>query len=384
MDLKQTLSDLGLLLRHNRALQVTLVGLLLLMVIMSLNDNGRPGYASAAPETATKLGEDREAYEDLLTAFSDDVRTIRENTEENRRLISETRKDLEQGEEQTAEILKKMIERIADLEHTSVGPVNSTEVSLSGGAVPDIEATVVEPDSLESFGAMDAAEVLPPPDVLTRKVAFIGAGDSVRVELLAGVNAPTDGTPYPTLFKLVDNVNGPDGSALPIGEARLIAAAQGSLADRRALFRLTSINIALPDGSREVVDVDGWIVGEDGIRGMEGLLIDPLGKILAGQMTAGFAEGLGDGVSDLGRTSIYTDGSLHEVVDGDLMSYALGRGLGQSGREYSDIIEDRANQLVPHVKVLSGRRATAVFSRNVEIERLLELMDERSVYASLD
>ena len=109
----------------------------------------------------------------------------------------------------------------------------------------------------------------------------------MRVKLLAGVNAPTDGTPYPVVLKLLGNVMGPDGNTIPLGEARLIAAAQGSLTDSRVLFRLTRLSIRLPNGRRKEFAIDGWVVGEDGIRGMSGVLIDPIGKAIGGAAMAG-------------------------------------------------------------------------------------------------
>ncbi|NLF25448.1 MAG: hypothetical protein GX589_07295, partial [Deltaproteobacteria bacterium] len=213
-----------------------------------------------------------------------------------------------------------------------------------------------------------------------------GAGDSVRVKLLAGVNAPTDGTPYPVVFELADDVVGPDSSSLPLGGARLIAAAQGSLSDQRALFRLTTLNIRYPDGSRKVLDVDGWVVGEDGIRGMEGILIDPIGKALAGSLLSGTVEGLGDGVAAANTNTIYYEnGGSRTFVDGEIGQYAAGRGIAKTGERWSKYIDERIELLVPHVKVLSGRYGTAIFSRSVTIDGLFEtLEDDETVLASLD
>jgi hypothetical protein len=73
-------------------------------------------------------------------------------------------------------------------------------------------------DQLTGFGDIDNQDMVAPPAQPERqKQAFIGAGDSVRIKLLAGVNAPTDGTPYPVVFSLADDVVGPDGSTLPPG-----------------------------------------------------------------------------------------------------------------------------------------------------------------------
>jgi hypothetical protein len=214
-------------------------------------------------------------------------------------------------------------------------------------------------------------------------------GDSVRVKLLAGVNAPTDGTPYPVVLKLISNVMGPDGNAVPLGEARIIAAAQGSLTDSRVLFRLTRLSIRLPSGKRKEFPIDGWIVGEDGIRGLEGVLIDPIGKAIVGAGMAGGLAGLGQGIAAANvQNRLYANGNQYSTVDsGDVGKYAGGVALSSTATEWQAIIKDRLSQLVPVVQVLSGREATAVFSQSIAIPELLEQLDEEDpsvVYASLD
>jgi hypothetical protein len=208
----------------------------------------------------------------------------------------------------------------------------------------------------------------------------------VRIKLLAGVNAPTDGTPYPVVFKLISDVYGPDGSALPLGEARLIAAAQGSLTDSRALFRITTLNIRLPDGRRKVYQVDGWVVGEDGLRGMQGILLDPIGKAIAGAGMAGGLAALGEGFSQ-GETETNSGvfGDQSTIINGDPLKFAAGKTLSGFAKEWGQVVKDRVNQLVPHVQVLSGREATAVFAKSLPITDLFDaLEDDDASMSSLD
>jgi hypothetical protein len=214
-------------------------------------------------------------------------------------------------------------------------------------------------------------------------------GDSVRVKLLAGVNAPTDGTPYPVVLKLVGDVMGPDGNSVPLGEARIIAAAQGSLTDARVLFRLTRLSLRLPNGKRREFPIDGWIVGEDGIRGMEGVLIDPIGKAIVGAGMAGGLAGLGQGIAAANvQNRVYANGNTQSSVNtNDIPAYAGGVALSSAATEWQQIIRDRLAQLVPVVQVLSGREATAVFSQSLAIPELLEQLDEEDpavVFTSLD
>lgn len=168
-------------------------------------------------------------------------------------------------------------------------------------------------------------------------------GATTEVELLTGVHAPVEGTPSPVVFKITGDVIGPDGSTFNVGEGRLLAAAQGSEFDGRALFRLTQLAIRQSDGRRSVTDVDGWVLGEDGIRGVHGRLIDKL-------VTQSFV---------------------------DLVEPAV---VQASNRERIDSYE----KLTPIVELLPGRKVLAVFSRTAEIEIIDESADEEVYSASLD
>lgn len=386
--MKQKLQDFALMLRHNRFYQfiAVLVGVGFMYLVLTPQPVRRapPPMTTAQNEfDASKFK--NEAYQSLVDAFNSRLESIGVQSEQNTQEIKEMRESLNENTERTVEIFKKIIERMAQNEASAVRasvPGSSDPVDVAGENV--IEDTQ-ESDALDQFGLESTTPVEPPPPP-ARKVAFVGAGDSVRVRLLSGVNAPVDGSPYPVVFKLNSDIYGPDGSALPLGEARIIAAAQGSLTDARALFRLTSINVRLPNGRRKVLEVDGWVVGEDGIRGMPGVLIDPIGKAIGAAGVVGALEGVGEGFSasqiDTYRSA---DGSSNQVVAGNTGTYALGQGAAGAARQWGTLLRDRVDQLVPQVQVLSGREATAVFSRSFQISDLYEeLEEEDNVFASLD
>ena len=386
MSLRQNLSDMVLLIKQDRKWQIIAIVAIGFLMWGILGSEPRRRQAPLIEEVEIGAGGmgGQEAYEDLVKSLKQDVDVNREDITAIREGQTAIRQDIKKFEESTAKIFKKMIERITDIEGRqsqleNVSRTAETVIPDDTGSIPD--------DTLIPFGNFEEEEVpVEVEEFVPEKVALIGAGDSVRIKLLAGVNAPTDGTPYPVVFKLITDVAGPDSSTLPLGEARLIAAAQGSLSDSRALFRLTSLNIRYPDGSRNVIDVDGWIVGEDGIRGMEGVLIDPIGKALFGSALGGLVEGYGDGLANSQISTTRTaEGSVFSDVTGDTTDYAVGRSLGKAGSRYAKFIDERMQLLVPHVKVLSGRTATAVFSESVEIPGLYDALNqEEFVFASLD
>jgi hypothetical protein len=361
------------------------IGVLVLLFLFfgpkGTSNSPRLVRATPTPTDESQLLSTKEVTGDFMTKYVSEIEKLRVLNEQNQAELHTIRERAEQSEKTTAEIIKRMLEKMQDSEAS--GPAGSSEpLELSG----DPYAEEAEDEKLETFGNLENPEVAPPAEPPVKPVAFIGAGDSVKVRLLAGVNAPTDGTPYPVVFELSSDVMGPDGSTLPLGGARLIAAAQGSLVDSRALFRLTSLNIQLPSGERKVHEVDGWIVGEDGIRGMSGILIDPIGKALAGAAAAGAVQGVGQGLARSNQQVIANPaGGFSVITDGDLGAFAAGQAANSAANEWSGIIRNRLNALVPVVQVLSGREASAVFAKNLSIEGLMEELDtEDYQYASLD
>jgi hypothetical protein len=381
MQVPRQIADLINAVKNTRKGKVIFGALVFLIVYMLFLAPGNPrrtrmmrmSELEGGPQEVSPATSVREKAEDLLLSFKTDMEELKKKQDEANADLADQKKQLEDYQGRTAEIFRKMLERMSENQaeaaktQQQAAPVNVYEQTSE---IPK------EEQKLEAFG-LEESEVAPPPRPQDKKVAFIGAGDTVRVKLLAGVNAPTDGTPYPAMFKLISEVYGPDGSTLPLGEARLIAAAQGSLTDSRALFRLTTLNIRLPTGERKVVNIDGWIVGEDGIRGVPGVLIDPIGKALGATALSGAMSGVGQSIAARNTQAIVNPGGgLSTVVSGNAAEYSAGIGLSQAANEYSALVRQRLGQLTPVVQILSGRELTAIFAANQTIEGLFEAIDE--------
>jgi len=387
--MSQFIKDLSLRLKSDRKTQV-IAGLVLIAVVFLLFSDNQPRRRREPrlAETTSGSGNVDERWTDLVARFDGQLKTQAQQLNTLQAEQESQRKAMQEYEATTAEIFKKILERLAEIQtqpttqNVSAGPRDVGDITG-----PDI--VPADPEELESFSPSDGVPVAPPPPPSKPKLAAIMPGDSVRVKLLAGVNAPTDGTPYPVVLKLLGAVMGPDGNSIPLGEARLIAAAQGSLTDSRVLFRLTRLSLRLPNGRRKEFSVDGWIVGEDGIRGMSGVLIDPIGKAIGGAGMAGALAGLGQGIAAANQQyTIYGNGtSTNQVDTSQIPAFAGGVALSSAAVEWQQMIRDRVSQLVPVVQVLSNREATAVFSQSLPIPDLLEALDDENpsvVYASLD
>jgi hypothetical protein len=394
--MSQALKDFGLRLKSERKTQV-IAGVVILAVVWLVFGDSAP-RRRPREQKAVQVGanDPNERWTDLVVRFDGQLNQLTQQSNAMREDIDSQKKAMQEYEATTAEIFKKILERLAEVQ-TSGATVSQQSAPRDLGQVTGAELVSANPDELESLGSNEVMAVQPPPQPAKAKLAAIMPGDSVRVKLLAGVNAPTDGTPYPVVLKLIGDVTGPDGNSVPLGEARVIAAAQGSLTDSRVLFRLTRLSIRLPNGRRKEFGVDGWIVGEDGIRGLEGVLIDPIGKAIGGAAMAGGIMGLGQGYAasntvqnlySYGYNGVPGSSGASQYVDRDkIPEYAGGIALSSAAFEWQNIIRDRVSQMVPVVQVLSDREATAVFSQSIAIPDLLEQLDQEDpavVFASLD
>jgi hypothetical protein len=386
--MKQKLESLKLFLgtRQGKTALVS-VGLLGVTYYFLSNPVGQRQMRFARDRTQNapaRVAPNEEAVTDLVTRFNDELVQLRQQNEEATRRGQDLQKRLTQYEEKTATILKKMIDKMEDTEANGGGAAGQQPQPVGMG--PSDAPPEEESEEIESFGLEDT-EVGPEPTPTPQKVAFVGAGDSVRVKLLAGVNAPTDGTPYPVLLKLIGEVNGPDGSAIPLGEARVIAAAQGSLVDQRVLFRLTTMTYQLPSGEQKTIEIDGWVVGEDGIRGLAGVAVDPFGKIISGVALASAIGGAGQGLQQGGMNTMLNGMGMTTQTIENAGQVALGAGVARGGQEWSQMIQQRAKMYKPLVHVKSGREATAIFTKPFTITGLIEALgevDNASVVGVLD
>ena len=158
----------------------------------------------------------------------------------------------------------------------------------------------------------------------------IAPGDSVDVELLTPVAAPTDGAAGAGVFRLVGAIEGPEGSTLPLTDATVTAAAQGSELDQRAMFRLTELSFRGGDGTIVRTKVDGWIVGEDGVRGINGSVVPKVSP----------------------------------------ESVSAPRIL-EASRRTGEVLNPREQSLAPIINVAAGQTAVAIFSQPVELPNVV-------------
>ncbi|MCB0322079.1 MAG: TraB/VirB10 family protein [Bdellovibrionales bacterium] len=364
--MKQQLEDIKLLLKNDKRIAAAAIFIAIALFVWLLTGTESPQRRRIVKEvTPSEQGMgSTEAYGDLIVAFRNDIEEGKKQRKEMNDVLYRTTVDLKEHKERVTGIFETLVDKFEQLARE----VDALAAALrtQGEQIPLPSARELDgPDELEPMGFDTPTVAPPPPEPQPLRVSVIAPGDSATVSLVTGVNAPTDGTPYPVVFKLTGPITGPDGSSLDLGEARLIAAAQGSEADARALFRLTQLSIRHPNGRRAVVEVDGWIVGEDGVRGMQGRLIDKLGRLIAATAIISGLGALGERLDD--RTRVVVDDGSGLAVNQDDVEFAAASAVTDASNRLGQVLLNRYESLVPVVEVLSGREVAAIFSKPAEI-----------------
>lgn len=388
----QKIEDLKLLLKNDRriwagAIFLTVIG----GVWLATNSKGR-GYVQAPRQVVQgqqqagnpSLG-GADIYKDLIATFQNQIEQAEVERKQSAakldRLIYNTQADkakftgiFEQIIEQMDQTRSEMNTMRSQLENANS---KGGTADLNTG-VPDISADEAVPFGFEPV--VEEPAYVAPEEI---RAAVISPGDSVKLKLLTGVAAPVDGTPYPVVFQLDGPISGPDGTTLDLGDARLIAAAQGSESDSRVLFRLTDLAFTHSDGRRSVVKVDGWIVGEDGVRGMKGTLVDKLGQIIATTAGVSFAAALTESIDSNNSQVVVNNNApgTGVALDSNSLNRATASAVTDASNRIGQALLDRYEKLVPVVEVLSGREVAAVFARSTEV---MIIEDEEAEYAAVD
>ena len=372
--MKEKLEDLKAIFKNDKRFKAAAFFILAVLVIWVMTDSGgRTRRVNQGPgDNVSKQGMGaEEQYQDLVESFKQQIDQTKTEQAEMKAIVQRNSSEFKEHREQVSGIFENLVDKFEGLSR-EVDALASA-VKQQSEAPPTYDRPSVEgPDTIEGFGNDDPILTPPPKPPAPTLVSVISPGDSVEVELMTGVNAPVDGTPYPVVFKLNGPITGPDGSSLQVGEARLIAAAQGSEVDSRALFRLSSLAMRNPSGRRSTVKVDGWIVGEDGIRGMSGRLIDKLGRLILATAGVSFAAALGQQIGGNNNVTVNNNGDGFTNLDGDSFNIAAASATTDASNRLGQVLLRRYESFVPVVEVLSSRDAVAIFSQPTEISVIEE------------
>ena len=124
-----------------------------------------------------------------------------------------------------------------------------------------------------------------------------------------------------------------------------------------------------PDQGVSTYSVSGYVVdAEDGIIGVPGIFYEGDASRLATAMIADFAAGIADIIESNQNTfSVDSDGTAQQTLTGDQTKAEIAGGVNAAVGSLRDYLMERANRIVPFVRIDATRTVHLVLLSGVEL-----------------
>jgi hypothetical protein len=213
--------------------------------------------------------------------------------------------------------------------------------------------------------------------------AYLPAGSFVRATLLTGVYAPSEvSSPLPVLLRLDEAFFGPNETRIPLAGALAIGKATGDLTSERALIQITSLSAVNPSGEPFTAQGNiGYVTDNYGQLGVKGAVVRNTGKALALSFMAGFTGGAAEAMADAETTSVVSEsGAVRSNLTGSRARNAAFNGLSQSALRLAGYYQDKAEKIIPAVRVAAGAEVYLVVLEGVKVYGLKKNDPDRGRY----
>lgn len=205
---------------------------------------------------------------------------------------------------------------------------------------------------------------------------WLPAGALLKGVLITGMDAPASPAaqkqPTPALVRIKDDAILPNFFKVNIKECFVLVDGYGQLSSERALLRTQRMTCVRNDGGVVEVNLDGYLVGEDGKVGLRGRPVTKEGAMIARTISAGMLSGVGSrlaGNGGNGGISIGAGGAGGGFsIGGNSLEQAASVGVGTSFNKVADFYLDLAKEMVPVIEIDAGREATIVLVHGVSIK----------------
>lgn len=211
----------------------------------------------------------------------------------------------------------------------------------------------------------------------------IPSGAHVKAVLLSAVDASVgvnvSGDPQPVLLRLLDDACLPNNAGTRMKRCHIMGAARGDLSSERVFIRLEKMSCVDADTNTIIeTDVSGYVTGEDGRNGLQGIVVDRSGRMISSAVLVGMLSGatsfLQTWVATRGHEmmlgSAGKSGVQNNVMSPDFMRSGSGgansQGISNAFDKLADYYIKRAEQLQPVVIIHAGRTVNIVFSKGTQ------------------
>lgn len=201
------------------------------------------------------------------------------------------------------------------------------------------------------------------------------AGSHARCVLLSAVaastatNAPSD--PRPVTLRFLEPGTLPRGWKSILKDAVLIGSCYGDLSSERVICRLQTISWVEANGEVVEKDIEGWIVGEDGLFGVRGHVVDRSGEVARASFISGVLSGLSSFFQAERSASVFPIspfGQTNALKGRDMLGAGTSSGAGKALEKLSDFYVKRAEGMSPVIMVNAGRVVDVVLKKGLSLK----------------
>ncbi len=200
-----------------------------------------------------------------------------------------------------------------------------------------------------------------------------------KAYMITGVYAPAftagDSEPLPVLLQAEGDVLIPNDDAESVDKCFFIGSAKGNMNSTTADIRLVSISCSLNGGKKMIEGaISGWVIGKNGVPGIEGELLHKNGAFLSRTFVSGFLETFANAFGGSKPTSIPLGGAVANGSSvglgssiksnvGTAVSGGASTVFGKLGKYYLKMAE----QIFPVIEVKGGQEVSILLKGGEDI-----------------
>lgn len=203
---------------------------------------------------------------------------------------------------------------------------------------------------------------------------YLPGGTFCKAVVDMGVAASTatnsQGNPEPIKLRLVDDGNLPGGLKGQVRDAVLIGACYGDISSERARCRLETLTWKDKNGTQIEKAIEGWVVGEDGLAGIRGQVVDRSGAVAREAFGAGMLSAAANFLKFEATSGVFPTtpfGQTNALSKEGALKGAAASGAGSALDKLAEFSIKRAEQMQPVILVASGRVVDVLLKTGVSL-----------------
>lgn len=207
--------------------------------------------------------------------------------------------------------------------------------------------------------------------------AYLPPGTIITGVTLNGVNVGTTqsamANPQIVEIRIKKSAIMPNGYRINLENCMIIATGSGNLGAERIYLRPTTMSCVGPGGTAIESAVKGYVVGDDGITGMRGIVISHQGELIEKGLFAGMLSGLGSSFApqpvtplsiNPGTVTQYQYPSASSVVGN-----SIGSGINNAGSMVANFYIQQATQLQPTLQANPGVSVDVILEQGATVKK---------------